>query len=30
MLIAQARIERLTLVTHDPNIRAYGIPILET
>jgi PIN domain nuclease of toxin-antitoxin system len=30
MLIAQARIERLTLVTHDPKIRAYGIPILET
>jgi PIN domain nuclease of toxin-antitoxin system len=30
MLIAQARIERLTLVTHDPNIRAYGIQILDT
>lgn len=30
MLIAQAQIERLTLVTHDPNMEAYGIPIIET
>ncbi len=29
MLVAQARIERLTLVTRDPNMKAYGVPILE-
>ncbi len=29
MLIAQVQIERLTLVTHDPNMKAYGIPIIE-
>lgn len=29
MLIAQAKIERLTLVTHDPNIKAYGVPIID-
>lgn len=30
MLIAQAQIERLTLVTHDPHMKAYGVPIIET
>jgi len=30
MLIAQAQIERLTLVTRDPNMKAYGVPIIET
>ena len=29
MLIAQVQIERLTLVTHDPNMKAYRIPIIE-
>ena len=29
MLIAQVQIERLTLVTHDPNMKAYGIPLIE-
>jgi PIN domain nuclease of toxin-antitoxin system len=30
MLIAQARIEGLTVVTRDPAFRAYGIAILPT
>ncbi len=30
MLIVQAQIERLTLVTHDPNMKSYGVPIIET
>lgn len=30
MLIAQAQIEKLTLVTHDPRIKAYAVPIIET
>ncbi len=30
MLVAQAQIERLTLVTRDPSMKAYGVPILET
>lgn len=30
MLIAQAGVERLTLVTHDVQLRDYGIPVLET
>ncbi len=29
MLIAQAQIEKLTLVTRDPNMQAYGISIIE-
>jgi PIN domain nuclease of toxin-antitoxin system len=29
MLLAQARAERLTLVTHDKRLRQYGIPMLE-
>ncbi len=28
MLIAQARMERMTLVTRDPRIGLYGVPIL--
>ena len=30
MLVAQAQIESLTLITHDPNMKAYGVPILAT
>jgi len=30
LLIAQAQIEKLTLVTHDPKISAYNIPIIAT
>ncbi len=30
MLIAQARAEQLTLVTHDTIFRAYGIPVIWT
>lgn len=30
MLAAQARVESLTLVTHDPQLRAYAVPILWT
>jgi PIN domain nuclease of toxin-antitoxin system len=30
MLIAQARLEGLTVVTRDPAFRSYGIPILPT
>jgi PIN domain nuclease of toxin-antitoxin system len=30
MLVAQAQAERLTLVTHDPQLQPYGIPILWT
>ncbi len=30
MLIAQAQIEKLTLVTRDPRIKAYAVPIIET
>jgi len=29
ILIAQAQIEKLTLVTRDPNMQAYGISIVE-
>lgn len=29
ILIAQAQIERLTLVTRDPQMKAYGVPIIE-
>ena len=28
MLVAQAQIEDLTLVTRDPKLRAYDVPIL--
>jgi PIN domain nuclease of toxin-antitoxin system len=28
MLIAQARIESLTLITHDARLRDYGVPVL--
>lgn len=28
MLVAQARAEQLTLVTHDPQIRLYDVPVL--
>ena len=28
MLVAQAQVERLTVVTRDPRIRAYDVPIL--
>ena len=30
MLIAQAGVERLTVVTHDSRFRGYGVPLLET
>ena len=30
MLVAQAQAEQLTLVTHDPQLQPYGIPILWT
>ena len=30
MLLAQAKIESLTLVTHDEATRPYGVPILWT
>jgi PIN domain nuclease of toxin-antitoxin system len=30
MLIAQAQVEQLTLVTRDPKIKAYAVPIIET
>ena len=30
MLIAQAQIERLTLVTRDPRLSLYGVKIIET
>ena len=30
MLIAQAQLERLTVVTHDPQFQPYGIPFLWT
>ncbi|MBI5446467.1 MAG: type II toxin-antitoxin system VapC family toxin [Deltaproteobacteria bacterium] len=30
MLIAQAGVERLAVVTHDSRFRDYGIPLLET
>jgi PIN domain nuclease of toxin-antitoxin system len=29
MLIAQAQLERLTLVTRDRKMNAYGVPIIE-
>lgn len=29
MLVAQARTDRLTLVTHDPQIRQYDVPVLS-
>ena len=29
LLIAQARIERLTIVTHDPVFKRYDVPLLE-
>ena len=29
MLIAQAQVESLTLVTRDPNMKAYGVPIID-
>lgn len=30
ILIAQAQVENLTLVTRDPKIKAYTVPIIET
>lgn len=30
LLIAQATIETLTLVTRDPNMKAYAVPIIDT
>ncbi|MCP4361772.1 MAG: type II toxin-antitoxin system VapC family toxin [Chloroflexi bacterium] len=30
MLVAQAKVENLTLVTHDPKLKAYTVKILET
>jgi PIN domain nuclease of toxin-antitoxin system len=30
MLVAQAQVEQLTLVTHDPQLQPYGISILWT
>ena len=30
MLIAQAGVERLTVVTHDARFRDYGLPVIET
>jgi PIN domain nuclease of toxin-antitoxin system len=30
MLVAQARLEKLTLVTHDPRLRPYDVPLIET
>jgi PIN domain nuclease of toxin-antitoxin system len=30
MLVAQARIERLTLVSHDTRFASYGVPLIET
>ena len=30
MLVAQAELEELTLVTHDRRLRAYGVPLLPT
>lgn len=30
MLIAQALVEKLTLITGDPKIKAYTVPIIET
>jgi PIN domain nuclease of toxin-antitoxin system len=30
MLIAQAQVEKLTLITGDPKIKAYPVPIIET
>lgn len=30
MLVAQARLERLVLVTHDPAIQAYDVKVLRT
>ncbi len=30
MLVAQAKVENLTLVTHDPKLKAYAVKILET
>lgn len=30
MLVTQAQIEKLTLVTRDPRIKAYAVPIIET
>ena len=29
MLLAQAKVEKLTLVTHDDQLEKYGIPILR-
>lgn len=29
LLIAQAKIEALTLVTSDPNMKTYGVPIID-
>jgi PIN domain nuclease of toxin-antitoxin system len=29
MLIAQAQVEKLTLITGDPKIKAYPVPIIE-
>ncbi len=30
MLVAQARLEKLTLVTGDPKVWAYNVPVLKT
>lgn len=30
MLIAQAQLEKLTLITRDPKIKAYAVPVIET
>lgn len=30
ILIAQAQVEQLTLVTHDARIKAYAVPVIET
>lgn len=30
MLLAQARVERLTLVSHDSRFPGYGLPVIET
>lgn len=30
MLLAQARVERLTLVSHDSRFADYGLPVIET
>ena len=30
LLVAQAQVEKLTLVTRDPRIKAYTVPVIET